>query len=329
MNTTAYEARVRQQIEQYRDVENMHALPDIFHYWSNKYLRPKINVVLEVDSINGFYAEHLFRAAKRQEGRCRFASLGAGDCWLEIEIARLLKAKGLADFRIDCLELSPVLLARAETAARAAGVSDFLNLVPTDLNAWSPESQCYTGIIANHSLHHMVELEKIFDGTKDALRPDGIFVTNDMIGRNGHMRWPEALAWVEQIWGFLPDRLKYNRQVDLLDEKFVNRDCSVDGFEGIRAQDILPLLTSQFHFTHFLGDGGLIDLFVDRGYGHNFNPNDVKDVALIDFIQALNGLLLEQGVIKPTIMFAVMTPSVGELTKCHGMLTPQFAMRAT
>jgi hypothetical protein len=54
MNNTAYEARVRQQIEQYRHVENMHALPDIFHYWSNKYLRPKINAVLEVDSINDF-----------------------------------------------------------------------------------------------------------------------------------------------------------------------------------------------------------------------------------------------------------------------------------
>jgi hypothetical protein len=128
MNNTAYEARVRQQIEQYRHVENMHALPDIFHYWSNKYLRPKINAVLEVDSINDFYAEHLFRVARRQEGPCRFASLGAGDCWLEIEIARLLKAKGLANFRIDCLELSPVLLERAETAARAAGVSDFLHL---------------------------------------------------------------------------------------------------------------------------------------------------------------------------------------------------------
>jgi len=184
-------------------------------------------------------------------------------------------------------------------------------------------------MIANHSLHHMVELEQIFARTKAALRPDGIFVTNDMIGRNGHMRWPETLSWVEQIWSFLPNRLKYNRQFDLLDEKVVNRDCSTDGFEGVRAQDILSLLTADFHFTHFLGEGGLTDLFVDRGYGHNFNPSDPKDVGLIDFIHALNSLLLERGVIKPTIMFAVMTPSgSAPPPKCHGMLTPQFAVRA-
>ena len=67
---------------------------------------------------------------------------------------------------------------------------------------------------------------------------------------------------------------------------------------------------------------------MDRGYGHNFNPSDRKDVGLIDFIQALNSLLLEKGVIKPTIMFAVMTPSGSAPTKCHGVLTPQFAVRA-
>jgi len=327
MNDPNYEARIKAQIEQYRQVENMHNLPDIFHYWSNKYLRPKISAVLEVDSINDFYAEHLFRAAKKNAGPYRFASLGAGDCSLEIEIARLLRDKGLTDFVIECLELSPVLLARAETAARASGLADYLQLAKIDLNAWTPESALYSGVIANHSLHHMVELETIFDRSKMALRTDGVFVTNDMIGRNGHMRWPEASKWIEQIWDFLPDRLKLNRQLNTFDERFVNRDCSTDGFEGIRAQDILPLLLPRFHFTHFLGHGGLIDLFIDRGYGHNFDPTDDKDRALIDFIHHLNELLLEHGAIKPTIMFAVMSPFGSEATKCAGNLTPQFAVR--
>lgn len=220
MHNPSYEERLQQQIEQYRHVENMHDLPAIFHYWSNKYLRPKINAVLEVDSITDFYAEHLFRAAQKHAGPYHIASLGAGDCAVEIDIARALRARGLSQFVIECLELSPVLLARAEQAANAAGMQEYIRLVPTDLNLWSPQNQSYTGIIANHSLHHLVELEKIFDQAQAALRPDGTFVTNDMIGRNGHMRWPEAEKIVQQIWAFLPDRLKFNRQINVLDEVF-------------------------------------------------------------------------------------------------------------
>lgn len=327
MTLPDYAARLQQQIEQYRHVENMHDLPDIFHYWSNKYLRPKINAVLEVDSIVEFYAEHLRRAALKHTGPYMFGSLGAGDCSVEIAIAKSLRSNGLADFVIECFELSPLLLARAADALKEAGLENCVHLVPIDLNAWSPVEKSYTGIIANHSLHHMVELEKIFASTRAALRPDGVFVTNDMIGRNGHMRWPETLKIVEQIWGFLPDRLKINRQLNLLDEKFVNRDCSSDGFEGIRAQDILPLLVNQFEFSHFLGYGGLIDLFVDRGYGHNFDPESSQDVALIDFIHELNEIVLEHGIIKPTIMFAVMTPGRAANSKFHRNLSPMFSVR--
>ena len=324
-----YEARIQQQIEQYRHVENMHDLPAIFHYWSNKHLRPKINAVLDADSMTEFYALHLFRAAKRHPPPICFASLGAGDCSMEIEVARSLKAKGLDNFTIECLELSPVLLARAETAARSAGVADRLRLAPIDLNRWAPQAGAYSGVMANHSLHHMVELEYIFDHTRTALRPDGAFVTSDMIGRNGHMRWAESQKMVESIWRFLPDRLKFNRQLQTFDEAFVNRDCSVGGFEGIRAQDILSLLVTRFEFTHFLGYGGLIDLFVDRGYGGNFDPEDEKDLALIDFIEELNSLMLQFGIIKPTVMFAVMTPArIGEC-RYFGNLSPTFSVRAT
>ncbi len=327
MDTPDYQARLQQQVEQYRHVENMHDLPAIYHYWSNKYLRPKIKEVLEVDSITEFYAEHLRRAAGRHKGPYRFASLGAGDCLVEIDVANSLRTGGLENFIFECFELSPVLLARAQASAKAEGLEKHIRLIPTDLNKWTPRPQSYTGVIANHSLHHFVDLETIFDNTHTALRTDGVFITNDMIGRNGHMRWPEALSRVERIWNTLPNRLKFNQQLKTLDETFVNRDCSVEGFEGIRAQDILPLLLTRFHFTHFLAFGGLIDVFIDRGYGHNFDPADEKDLALIDSIAQQNEAALAQGTIKPTMLLAVMTPGQVARPKCHQSLTPEFSVR--
>src|SRR5262245_453592 len=128
MATPDYQQRLQQQIEQYRHVENMHDLPAIYHYWSNKYLRPKVKDVLEVDSITEFYAEHLYRAAQNHKGPYRFASLGAGDCLVEIDIAKSLRASGLNDFVFECFELSPVLLARAKASAQAENLENHIKL---------------------------------------------------------------------------------------------------------------------------------------------------------------------------------------------------------
>jgi hypothetical protein len=174
-----------------------------------------------------------------------------------------------------------------------------------DVNSWQPDEE-YCGAMANHSLHHLVELESIFDGVRRSLGPAGVFVINDMIGRNGHMRWPEVLEVVDLLWEVLPERLKFNHQFGRLDRRFINHDCSADGFEGIRAQDILPLLLSGFRFRRFLAHGGFIDVFCDRGYGHNFDPASRPDTALIDLLHLLNDALIDNGQIKPTAMFAVL-----------------------
>ncbi len=327
MEDPSYTKLVQKQIEQYRHVENMHELPGIFHYWSNKYVRPKLNAVCGVDTVVEFYAEYFRRATLGQAGPHRFVSLGAGECSLEIQVAARLRARGITDFTLDCFELSPVLIERGLAGARQANVSDVVRISAVDLNRWDPAAGSYSGIMASHSLHHFVELEKIFASCHKSLKPTGVFATNDMIGRNGHMRWPEVLTWMESLWRFLPDRLRYNHQFKRLDPVFVNHDCSHESFEGVRAQDILPLLNRQFGFTHFLAYGGLIDLFVDRGLGHNFDPKDPKDTCLIDFIETLNATLLAQGLIKPTMMFAVMSPDRTVACRYDGVLSPAFSER--
>ena len=98
-------------------------------------------------------------------------------------------------------------------------------------------------MLANYILHHIVELERLFEGVAAAIGSSGVFLTADMIGRNGHMRWSEALGIITALWVTLPDALKYNHHLGSTDYTFNNRDCCSDGgLEGVRAQDILPLL---------------------------------------------------------------------------------------
>jgi len=96
---------------------------------------------------------------------------------------------------------------------------------------------------------------------------------HDMIGRNCHQRWPEALKEVHRFWKELPTEYRYNRQLNRHEELYDNWDCSIEGFEGICAQDILPLLLERFDFHLFIGFANVVYLFIDRGFGHNFNAD--------------------------------------------------------
>lgn len=331
MTNREYQARVARQIAQYA-TEPIHDAPPIYEYWSNTYLRPKLNAVFGVDSMTAFYAEHILqRVAVTPEPITRILSIGAGDAELEVEVAQYLFSRGMATFRLECLELSPVLIERANRRISDAAVSSHVSVIQSDLNSWSAiqrSSRHYTAILANYILHHIVELESLLEGVAAAIGSSGVFLTADMIGRNGHMRWPEALSMITALWDTLPDELKYNHHLGVTDHTFNNWDCCRDGgFEGVRAQDILPILVNRFHFEKFLAVGNLIDVFCDRLYGRNYDPDVPAHTQFIDSIELLNSLLLELGVIKPTMMLAVLSNQATTNPRFWKTLTPDYCIR--
>jgi hypothetical protein len=333
MTDREYKARVTRQIAQYA-IEPIHDAPPIYEYWSNTYLRPKLNAVFGVDSMTAFYAEHILqRVAATHAPATRILSIGAGDAELEVEVAQYLLSRGVVTFRLECLELSPVLIERANRRINDASLDSHVSVVQSDLNSWSAAKRPnhhYTAVLANYILHHIVELENLFESVAAAIGSSGVFLTADMIGRNGHMRWPEALGIITALWDTLPDDLKYNHHLGVTDDTFNNWDCCGDGgFEGVRAQDILPLLVSRFHFEKFLAAGNLTDVFCDRLYGPNYDPKVPAHTQFIDSIELLNSLLIELGVVKPTMMLAVLSNQATAVSRCWKTLTPEFCIRNT
>src|SRR5580658_10578847 len=93
--TASYRARMRQEIEAYRQVENVHNLPEIFHLWSNQYVRTKMEAVFEVSSFNDFYTKYTLRYAEENPGELvEIASLGAGNGDMEVSLGKVLRDKG-------------------------------------------------------------------------------------------------------------------------------------------------------------------------------------------------------------------------------------------
>ncbi|MCL2872341.1 MAG: class I SAM-dependent methyltransferase [Betaproteobacteria bacterium] len=295
----------------YQDVTNVHDLPPIFHYWSNKYLLPKFQEFGFHDP-DSFFVKYLHEAALtsgREE--VRFASIGSGNGDTEIRIALALRQLGLEHFSIRCIDLNPAMLRRCKEMAKQNGLDRHIIIEEADFNHWRPQHD-YDAIMANQSLHHVTRLEGLFDAVKEALTPAGLFVISDMIGRNGHSRWPEALAIVKAFWSELPQNYHCNRLTGEQEETFINRDCSVEGFEGIRAQDILPLLIERFSFDLFLGFSNVISPFIDRCFGPNFSIDNEWDREFIDRVHARDESELLSGNLKPTQMVAVVRKGQGK-----------------
>ncbi len=323
----AYARRVKAEKNTYANCSNVHELPAIFHYWSNRYLRPKLEA-FGFSHPNQLFEQQLARQCARDRNAANsFVSIGAGNCDMEVALATSLRNQGFDNFEIECLELNDKMLDRGRQLASDAHLSSNLTFVQADFNRWRP-SHTYDGVIANQALHHVQELELLFDSIKRSMKPNALLIVSDMIGRNGHLRWPEALTIVNEFWASLPQKYKYNHQLKRLEEAYVNWDCSTEGFEGIRAQDILPLLVRHFHFDLFIGFGNVIDPFIDRSFGPNFDETCEWDRSFIDRVHERDEQEMIAGRVKPTHMIGVLTKEPTEDRKYHPPLSPEFSIRS-
>ena len=302
-SNVAYQTRLKNELARYKNKINVHDLPSIAHYWSNRYLAIHIKT-LGYKSIKNIYFQHCKQAIITKD-QARFCSIGAGNCDLEVNLVKQLVDAGFDHFTFSCIDVNQNMLDRGRKKAQEFGLEKFIQFQATDLNTWQARRK-YDVILAIQCLHHFVDLETIFQNIYDNLEDKGYFITHDMIGRNGHQRWPETLKIVRDFWQQLPTNYKFNHRSQQIEETFINRDFSQHNFEGIRAQDILSLLEKTFNFELFVFWGGAIDPFISRAFGHNYDPNEAKDRAIIDKIQKVNEDLLITKAIKPTQTIATM-----------------------
>jgi SAM-dependent methyltransferase len=320
-----YAAHLSAEKETYRGCLDVHDLPAIFHYWSNRYVRPKLEA-FGFSTPDEMFLKYVGQQFQNGRGPRRIASIGAGNCHLEVRLASHLLAAGHTDFAIDCLDLNSDMLERGRDAAAKAGAAACMRFLQVDLNAWSAPDE-YDGVIANQALHHVLNLENLFAEIKRSLKPGGRFLASDVIGRNGHRRWPEALDLVREFWRKLPPSYRFNQSLLRYEETYQNWDCSGESFEGIRSQDILPLLTGHFHFELFIAFANIVDPFVDRAFGSNFDASAPWDRSFIDQVHARDEKEIASGHIQPTHMLAVMGTDPSVPTLFHEPLAPRRCLR--
>src|SRR5687767_3430063 len=96
LRSPEYDARVADEASTFTDLENVHDLPPIFHYWSNRHLVPKL-APFGFRHPDAFFHMHAKACYEKVRGRRRrFLSVGAGNCDTEIRLAAACWPTGAA-----------------------------------------------------------------------------------------------------------------------------------------------------------------------------------------------------------------------------------------
>src|SRR5690606_13238693 len=102
VTTDSYRARMENELKFFDVYEDVHDLPAIFHYWSNKHLAPPKFHPFGITDPEQFYKLYVQKYHQRFPDRpLRIVSLGSGNCDMEARLAKRLLEDGISNFRIE------------------------------------------------------------------------------------------------------------------------------------------------------------------------------------------------------------------------------------
>ena len=241
----------------------------------------------------------------RQTAGTRLLSLGCGPGGIEIEVAR-----HVPDAALLCLDINPDLLQLGRERAGAEGLG--VEFAEADLNTVELPAAGFDIVFCHAALHHVIELERLTRQVARTLRPGGIFITVDVVTRNGYLMWPETREVVRAIWKALPAKFRVNHTVypaPLIDDEVWEADMSAAGMECARSEAILPAIAACFRPVHYVPYFSLSRRFFDTMYGANYDLTAPLDKAVFDWIWEMDVYHLASGRLRPETFFGVYRPA--------------------
>jgi len=296
-----YNEVIDNELKTYTDNCSIHDLSAAANYYNEKYLKKKLEKSIGVASFRELAIKYIniIKQAK-PENEINILSLGSGNCDIEVNLVTECNFQG----KLFCYELNPKMLERGKQNAIEKGLNNF-EFIECDINNIKIE-QKFDIILAFYSLHHFLRLEHIFTEINMCMTEKSFFIIEDMIGRNGHMFYGDTYQICTAIWNILPKELKYNHFRKKFYKTRNRPDFWGESFEGVRAQDILPLLDETFTFKDFAPFCTIANKFTDRDFGHNYNLNNELHRSVLDLICNYDIYLSENNLLRPTQLIATM-----------------------
>lgn len=204
-------------------------------------------------------------------GPVRILSLCSGAARIEAEFSA--QVGELAEWTL--LDINSDLL---RTAAQQFSRSVKVDLIEANVNELFDLDERWDIILCVSALHHVVELEKLFKFCHLSLNKGGEFWSiGENIGKNGNRLWPDALNVANSFFSDLPERYRLNRHTGNVDLEIPDSDYSVGCFEGIRSQEIEPVMDIWFQQDHIYRINCFLWRVMNLAYSDNYDLTNLED----------------------------------------------------
>lgn len=296
-----YDRLIAEEKEHYAAIEitdrltegGVHAHDSWGHYWQ------RIGSRLAAAGFGDLatFLEHRNRGLDRP---LRILSLGSGYCGHELQLAENLDA----DHRLTCTDINPALFKKAREVAEQKRLR--IDFEEADLNFMTVDPGAYDLIFAHASLHHVINLEHLFDQIAAGLAPhSGVFHLVEVVGKNRKLIWDENEAFANRMLDALPEEV--TRGVRLRVE-----EAAAEGMEGVRQEDILPLLRERFEPLFECAHGAFMRFIcTDSRLGKLLDPGDLQLRSYLDLLIDIDESTVRNRLLRPLEIWGVYRPRGG------------------
>lgn len=160
-----------------------------------------------------------------------------------------------------------------------------LNFTVGDVNTGNFGHQLYDVVFAKAALHHVNNLELLFEGIKHCLKPGGYLVTIDFFGPT-RFQWPDKqLQYARQMLARIPPELRTKPDgtlIDSINRPTIDQMIAMDPSEAVRSEDIIDFIKNNFETTKIFDIGGtLLNLVFTQEIINNFRPDNPQHVEIL------------------------------------------------
>ncbi|MAU12450.1 MAG: SAM-dependent methyltransferase [Anaerolineaceae bacterium] len=237
------------------------------------------------------------------------ASIGCGSGGLERALA-----SWNAFSHCDAYDIAPGAIKLAKQHAADAGFTQ-INYEVRDINSLEWPSDHYDAVWFNGSLHHIEQLERVYQQVSHTLKPGGYLFFNEYIGPSRFDFTERQKQVMDAVFKLLPQRFKrsfipnyphpYLQATPIPDPVEVQR---VDPSEAVRSDEIMSILPDYFDILEFNKMGGTILQFLLAGIAGNFHPSDKDAMRMLDMLFAIEDTLIDIGDIQSDFACVAATP---------------------
>ena len=154
-------------------------------------------------------------------------------------------------------------------------------------------------VLAHQGIHHLANIEAVFDSVYESLAPGGVFHLHEFVGPD-RFQWPDRqIAEITRWLQSLPEAYRITRGGMVKSEggrATIEEMIAYDPSEAVRSSAIEPaVVAARFEIIEHRALGGNLAMMALADIGQNFDPTSAEAVAHIERLLDREDELLRSG----------------------------------